>query len=254
MLVALGLGLLTAIAAAVAWRSTKQELRRGWELIPVVVAAQDLPEGTEVTAQMVAERSVPEQFVTSSVIRPEQTSYVINQRVLVPVQKGDPLAWTHFGTGQPSDRLSGKVQKKARVVTIDAGRSQAVGGWVRPNDHVDVIGTFRDPQSNEQVAVTLLQNVIVVATGRQTGTSPPGESQRDYSNVSLLVIPEEAEVLVLAQQEGKLTLSLRNETDPDLLEERGRATLHTLFSGERTREYQKKRAGIVDVIRGGAGP
>jgi pilus assembly protein CpaB len=128
-----------------------------------------------------------------------------------------------------------------------------VGGWVRPNDHVDVIGTFRDPQTNEQVAVTLIQNVTVLATGKITGTTNVNlipEGQRDYSNVSLLVIPEEAEVLVLAQQEGKLTLSLRNEEDVDLIEERGRATIHTLLSGERTREYQRRRAGIIDVIRG----
>ncbi len=90
---------------------------------------------------------------------------------------------------------------------------------MRPNDHVDIIGTFKDPQTSEQVAVTLLQNVIVLATGKITGTTNVNlipEGQREYNNVSLLVIPEEAEILVLAQELGALTLSLRNEDDIDV--------------------------------------
>ncbi len=253
LFIALGLGLLAAVAATTAWELAKRNVRRGWNLVPVAVASREIPEGTMVTIEMIAQRAVPEQFVTSSVIKPEAASYVVNQQVLVPLQPGDPLLWSQFATTKASDRLSAKIQKKTRAITIEAGRTQSVGGWVRPNDHVDVIGTFRDPQTNEQVAVTLIQNVTVLATGKITGTTNVNlipEGQRDYANVSLLVIPEEAEVLVLAQQEGKLTLSLRNEEDVDLIEERGRATIHTLLSGERTREYQKKRAGIIDVIRG----
>ena len=49
-------------------------------------------------------------------------------------------------------------------MTIDAAKTTAVGGWVRPNDHVDVIGIFKDPQTNESVAVTLMENVMVLAT------------------------------------------------------------------------------------------
>ena len=117
----------------------------------------------------------------------------------------------------------------------------------------DVIGTFKDPQTNESVAVTLLQNVIVLATGKITGTTNVNlipEAQREYSNVSLLVIPEEAEILVLASELGGLTMSLRNEDDVDVIEERGRATINTLLSGERTRVLQQKRFNTIQVIRG----
>jgi pilus assembly protein CpaB len=177
----------------------------------------------------------------------------VNQKVVVPVQAGDPLLWSQFETTKAAERLSTKVQKKARAVTIDANTSATVGGWVRPNDHVDVLGTFKDAQTNESVAVTLLQNVIVLATGKITGTTNVNlipEGQRMYSNVSLLVLPEEAEILVLAQESGSLVLSLRNEDDVDVLEERGRATINTLLSGERTRLLQQKRLSTIQVIRG----
>jgi pilus assembly protein CpaB len=147
------------------------------------------------------------------------------------------------------------VQKKARAITIETKGSNSVGGWVRPNDHVDIIGTFKDPATGEQVAVTLLQNVIVLATGKITGTTNINlvpDNQRDYNNVSLLVIPEEAEILVLSQDLGSLTLSLRNEDDIDVLEERGRATINTLLSGERTKVLQAKRFNTIQVIKGAA--
>src|SRR5438067_960421 len=253
LVVALVLGLLAGVVAYSAIKKKEADVRRGWNLIPVVVAAGDIAEGTVVTFDMISQRSVPEQFVTSSVVKPDSASYVVNQKVLVPVQAGDPLLWSQFETTRAAERLSTKIQKKARAITIDATKSTAVGGWVRPNDHVDIIGTFKDPQTNESVAVTLLQNVIVLATGKITGTTNVNlipEGQREYNNVSLLVIPEEAEILVLASELGSLMLDLRNEDDVDVIEDRGRATISTLLSGERTRVLQQKRFNTIQVIRG----
>jgi len=254
LIVALVLGLLAGVVAYSAIKKKESDVRRGWNLVPVVVAAQDIPEGTIVTFDMISQRSVPEQFVTSSVVKPDSATYVVNQKVLVPLQAGDPLLWSQFETTKAAERLSTKVQKKGRAITIEAKLVTAVGGWVRPNDHIDLIGTFRDPQTDENVAVTLLQNVIVLATGKITGTTNVNlipESQREYNNVSLLVIPEEAEILVLASELGNLTMSLRNEDDVDIIEERGRATISTLLSGERTRVLEQKRREIIQIIKGG---
>ena len=253
LLIAIILGAVALVLTNLNIKQKEIAVRKGWNLVPVVVAASDIPEGTVVTLDMISQRQVPEQFATSSVVRPESASHIVNQKVLVPLQAGDPLLWSQFETMRASERLSTKVQKKTRAITIEANKNASVGGWVRPNDHVDVIGTFRDPSSNENTAVTLLQNVIVLATGKITGTTNVNlipEGQREYANVSLMVIPEEAEILVLAQELGELTLSLRNEDDVDMLEERGRATIHTLLSGERTRVLQERRREIITIVRG----
>ncbi|XXF80620.1 Flp pilus assembly protein CpaB [Myxococcaceae bacterium GXIMD 01537] len=254
LVVALVLGLLAGVIAYSAIKKKEADVRRGWNLVPVVVASQDIPEGTVVSYEMISQRSVPEQFVTSSVVKPDSSGYVVNQKVLVPLQAGDPLLWSQFETTKAAERLSTKVQKKGRAVTIAAKSISAVGGWVRPNDKVDIIGSFRDPQTEEQVAVTMLQNVIVLATGKITGTTNANliaDSDREYDNVSLLVLPEEAEILVLAQELGALTLSLRNEDDVDLIEERGRATISSLLSGERTRALEQRRRDTIQIIKGG---
>ncbi len=209
LLAALVLGLLAGAVAFWGIKRTEAEVRQGWNLVPVVVATRDLREGTLVTREMMAQRSIPEQFATTSVVKPDLASYLDNQKLLVPVQAGDPFLWTQFETLNTGDRLSSKIQRRGRVITIDASMRSAVGGWIRPNDHVDVIGTFKDPHTNQQVAMTLLQNVIVLATGKLTGTGNSGagsEAQREYNNVSLLVLPEEAEILTLAEELGGLTM------------------------------------------------
>jgi pilus assembly protein CpaB len=252
LLVALGLGLSAGVVAFSAIKKREADARRGWNLVSVMVADQDIHEGSTITGEMISSRPVPEQFVTSSVVKPDAVSYVLNQKVLVPIQAGDMLLWTQFETLK-SERLSSRIQRRGRAISIDVSRKSSVGGWVRPNDHVDVIGTFRDPSTNENVAVTLLQNVIVLATGKMTGTTNLNlvpENQRDYSNVTLLLIPEEAEIVTLGAELGSLSLSLRNEEDVDPIEERGRATVKTLLSGERTKSNQLRRQQIVQIIRG----
>src|SRR5437879_3638283 len=91
-------GMASGVLAYVYVQKKAADVRRGWNLIPVVVASADLPEGTVVMLDQIAQRAVPEQFVTSSVVRPESVSQIVNQRIVVPIQAGDPLLWTQFAT------------------------------------------------------------------------------------------------------------------------------------------------------------
>jgi pilus assembly protein CpaB len=253
LLVAIVLGLLAGIIAYSAIKRREAEVTKGYNLVTVIVAAVDMSEGSVATFDMISQRAVPEKFVTSSVVRPDSASYIVNQKVLVPIQAGDPLLWSQFETTKAAERLSTKVLKKTRAITIEAGKVTAVGGWVRPNDHVDIIGTFKDPQTNETVATTLMQNVIVLATGKITGTSNVNlipEGQREYTNVSLMVLPEEAEILTLASEMGQLSMSLRNEEDLDFMPSRNKgATVATLMSGQRMALLQEERQHTIDIIR-----
>jgi Flp pilus assembly protein CpaB len=81
------------------WLKKKEtDVRKGWNLVPAVVAAVDMSEGTVVGFEQISQRSVPEQFITSSVVKPDSASYIVNQRILVPVQAGDLMLWSQFET------------------------------------------------------------------------------------------------------------------------------------------------------------
>jgi pilus assembly protein CpaB len=98
---------------------------------------------------------------------------------------------------------------------------------------------------------TLLQNVVVLATGHSNASSVvlPEEDKR-YQTVTLLVLPEEAEILTLAQDTGTLTLLLRNPDDLDYQEKRIVIDAKSLLAGDRAGELQKKRYRTIQIIRG----
>jgi pilus assembly protein CpaB len=73
------------------------DVRRGWNLVPVVVVAQDIPKGQVLTYEMLAQRPIPEQFNTASVVHPADAQKVENRLLLVPVRKGDALLWSQIG-------------------------------------------------------------------------------------------------------------------------------------------------------------
>jgi pilus assembly protein CpaB len=79
------------------------------------------------------------------------------------------------------------------------------------------------------------------------------ESERSYNTVTMMVIPEEAEMLVLAQELGSLSMSLRNENDlDDGVARQGKTTIATLLNGERLSLIEKERRERITVIRGKA--
>src|SRR5690606_5157869 len=180
---------------------------------------------------------------SSSVVRPAQARLVVGQRLEAPLQAGDPVLWSHFSTGGAGG-LARAVQAQGRGVTLQVGEAASVGGWVRPNDHVDVLATFRDPVTHDLATVTLLQNVLVLATGG------PEDGGAGDGTATVLVLPEEAEILVLAQEMGTIHLALRHPDDLEVRADRGRTTAQTLLTGERSAELQRRREATIQVIRG----
>jgi pilus assembly protein CpaB len=268
LFIALALGLVAFLVHYWAIKKKEESVREGWDTVKILCATQDIPEGTELDQEMVAFCDMPEKFVTESFIRIEEDNtskqeLPIGQRILVPLKKHDPVLISHFESRREAE-FSTMINQKGRAVTIDVQERNAVGLWVRPNDHVDVVGTFRDtaPASGSREGgegggsgglktVTLLQNVVVLATGHvSANTSYVPEEEKRYQTVTLLVLPEEAEILTLAQETGTLTLLLRNPDDLDYQEKRQVVDQKALLSGAQANELQQKRYKTIQIIRG----
>lgn len=85
--------LLLSAGAAVVISKRYRDARKGWNLVPVVVVAVDVPENGELTMDVLSQRSAPEQFVTDSVVRPDQASRIVSRRVRAKLLAGDPVLW-----------------------------------------------------------------------------------------------------------------------------------------------------------------
>jgi len=238
----LGVGLYWGLIAR-----TNAQTRDAWPLIPVLVAKEDLAEGEKITFEMLATRSVPEVLVTPSVLRPESLEKAVGQKLTVPLQAGDHLLWDHFESARLTQRFSKRIQSKHRAYSIPISQLRSVGGWVGPTDNVDLLMTLSNTRTEYQTA-TILQDIEVLAVGK-THNEIIGRLHLQYTDVSVLLTPEQVEALGLAVLTGELTASLR--TAGDHLEiQRGTTVIGTLLNDtRRIDDLGRRRKEALDAKR-----
>jgi len=137
-----------------------------------------------------------------------------------------------------SGRLSQEVRKRGRAMVVRVGGAD----HVQNNDHVDLVALFPAPKTGEPVTVTVLQNVIVLSAEPAAWVDAPAW------DLTVLVLPEEAEILGLARKVGRLHASLRNPGDVGGLDEVARTSVDTLVAGDRAKALLKMRAAVIDKV------
>ncbi|MFT3709924.1 MAG: SAF domain-containing protein [Archangium sp.] len=98
--------------------------RAGWNLVPVIVAAVDIEPNTVLGMEMISQRSLPEQFVNSDIVKPDSASYVVNVRTGKMLHAGDPLRWNDM------------VDVKREKLVLFAGRAIEPGETITSQDVV----------------------------------------------------------------------------------------------------------------------
>jgi pilus assembly protein CpaB len=118
-----------------------------------------------------------------------------------------------------------RVPPGLRAVAVKVDESSGVDNHLEPGCHVDVVGVFTVRNNNrpDTIARTILEDVEVAAVGeRLAPTVPePGEEKERKSSrrerparaVTLLVKPDQAPTLHLAEQKGKIKLCMRGALD-----------------------------------------
>ncbi|MBX7190620.1 MAG: Flp pilus assembly protein CpaB [Sandaracinaceae bacterium] len=252
--------LLVAIAAAVVglvlvvfyMQSFEAEASGGDPTI-ILVARQNIPLGAQLDpATMLAERVIPAAYVENRHVRAAEVDRIRGIRVVSGVRAGEALLWTDLATMSDSARdLSSLVRSGMRAITIQANQTETFGGLLRPGDRVDVLLTLDRPTPNspepERVTVPLLQSLIVLAAGQDTGMiqrasqqQQPGRAQ-PMQNVTLSATVEQAQMIAFASQRGRLALVLRNPDDIPVTEGLGETTTEDLVTIERRERIQHTR-------------
>lgn len=190
----------------------------------VLVFSRDIPSGTILEKSDLGLRTLPSLGLSEDQVLTEpDADTIVGKRLLFGHSVGEPVFWNDIDGGNPRSRgLAADIKGKMRAISINCSGAASVSGMIRPNDHVDVIGTFSFPdddgrlRSSDIETMTILQNVLVLATGQTTAKNDrdDGGFNRSYSTVTLQVSPREAEVIVFAEQmKSRLVLTLRSETD-----------------------------------------
>jgi pilus assembly protein CpaB len=240
--------------------SERAKLNPSIEMVDVVVAKDALERGSNVGPENMAVRQVPKDYLPGTAVTPEQFANIEGARLAVDMRGGEILL---RGTleGADSATFAHKVRDGVRAMTIAVDEVNSISGLLQPGDRIDLFFTARPPrrgpsagQSPEQTMV-LMQNVLLLATGRQVrpsiGGGQPGVS-RTYSTVTIEASPRDAQRLILAQKAGSLTAMLRGPEDQSPLTA---ATMDTrdLFGIATPRRVAGVAGPRAEVIVGGMG-
>jgi pilus assembly protein CpaB len=216
-LVILGIGVLIALAASLftyGWLQNKGRVQaQTQETVSVVVALTDLQWGTMLTADMVKSASFLRQSLPEGSFA--NTAQVEGRTLIQPVKANEPILNSRLApTGTQGGGVSAIITMKKRAMAVKVDKVVGVSGFIHPGNRVDVIVTL--PQSGRvttPITKTVLENVLVLATGAETDKAGNREKPSQVDVITLEVSPEDGEKLALAASEGKLQLALRNSAD-----------------------------------------
>ncbi|MFA7439886.1 MAG: Flp pilus assembly protein CpaB [Sphingomonadaceae bacterium] len=129
--------------------------------------------------------------------------------------RGEPLLPAHLVPHDGKGVLAALVAPGLRAITIPVSASSGLAGFVGPGDRVDIILTATLRQGGRILGQTVAENVRVLAIDQRVG--PIGPTARDGevrvtapTTVTLEVSPRSAEKIAVAQELGRLSLSLRD--------------------------------------------
>jgi pilus assembly protein CpaB len=192
----------------------------------VLVAAQDLPMGTAVSDDSVTWQTWPKAAVSELMIAKSQEANAVDDvkgsMTRVAVIRGEPVRRDKLVKGGAGGFLSAVLPSGMRAVAIkiDNGGDSSAGGFILPNDRVDVVQLARDEEATKArgvevvAAQTILANVRVLAIG-QNVEEQNGKKVVTGANATLELDPDQVNLIILAQHEGNanLHLALRSLAD-----------------------------------------
>lgn len=188
------------------------------EMKDVVVASRPLAVGLTVKAADVKVVKMPAQaFPKGGFSKPED---VLDRPVVANILAEEPILEGRLAQRGSGVGLAPVIPVGMRAVTVRVNDVVGVAGFVLPGMRVDVLITGNPPGNRTTVTKTILQNILVLSAGKTLQTDASGKPV-DAPNVTLLVTPQQAELLTLAGSEGRIQLVLRNGGDQSIEKTQG---------------------------------
>jgi len=234
-------------------------------LVTVVVAKQDIPAGATIKGAMLAEvtlnRSMVQPRAAVSIDR------VVDKIAIAPIAKGEQVLLNKVTVSEETGSLAMKVPSGKRAVTVSVDNISSVGGMIRPGDHVDIVGMVPIPtmnaegkQVNQLATMPLFQDVLVLAVGQEFMSVSSAKKEEKSTTASPVITfalsPQEANLIVFVQEQGKIRLVLRSPGDTQL-QQVAPASWDTLFRTVMPQAFPQEKAAApakpkktVEIYRG----
>ena len=200
----------------------------------IAVALQDIPRGHKLTPEDVRFVS----FMTDTLPKGTftQDRSPVGRVAIIAVQAAEPILENKLASEDITQGgLAVIISPHKRAVSVKVDQVIGVAGFIQPGQMVDVlVSVDSDEEKAGYITKTVLQNVLILATGTQAQESGDKKAQK-VNVVTLEVTPEESENLALAVSKGRIVLALRGYTDKEDVLTKG-ATVPELLERYRTDE------------------
>ncbi len=214
------------------------------EIAQVLVAAQRIEPGQPVNAALVRWQPWPVKGMDSTLIRQSPgtpvASIVEGTVARAPIIEGEPVTFAKIIKSQGSGYMAATLAPGMRAVSISVSVASVAGGFIQPNDRVDLFLTFLTGDNPKRgITKTVLSNVRVLAIDQASDSKNKAVS--DVKTVTLELTPEQARNTQLAQAMGTLSLALRSLGDTETADD----------EDSKTRSHKGDGDGLVAVLRYG---
>ena len=223
-----------------------KEIIRPEPTVNVLVSAESLPVGSRLTDSSIRWSAWPEGGVTEGFItekaRPAAIAELTGAVVRLPMFAGEPVRAEKVADS--SNRImSSLLPSGKRAVATEISVATGAGGFVLPNDRVDVI-MVRKEAEGRYLTETVLNNIRVLAIDQHIEEKDDGSKAVVGTTATLELTPDQAKVMAVAQQMAdRLTLSLRSISDAQ--EPDNKAADYLLAGGDGKAEVQVIKSGAI---------
>jgi pilus assembly protein CpaB len=180
------------------------------DVASVVVAAQEIPLGTKLSAEHLRTVAWPKDALPPGATG--DPAALVGSLTISRVAVNEPLLSSKLAGDDGGALMAFRIPSGKRAVSVRVNDVTGISGFVTPGTHVDLIAVMDTPNvEGGRGAFTLLENIEVLAIAQQMDERETGPVV--VNTVTLLVTPSQAERLALASQGATLQLALRSYKD-----------------------------------------
>jgi pilus assembly protein CpaB len=245
--IAVGAGGLAAYLASGSDKPAPTEPVAQLQTVDVLVAKSDIALGQSVTAEDLQWQTWPAATASNNFIkrgeRPDATTQIAGSIARSPFIAGEPIREPKLIKANGSGFMAAILPGGMRAVSTEISPETGAGGFILPNDRVDVILSKREKNQDRPGAAEVVNSEVILANVRvlaidQAPKEKDGQNTVVGKTVTLELKPEQTETLARARQSGTLSLALRSIADLNAVE-------------TRSDDQNPKRGDSVNVVRFG---
>ncbi|HEY0909625.1 MAG TPA: Flp pilus assembly protein CpaB [Bradyrhizobium sp.] len=251
LIIALGAGAVAAYLASGIGTDNKPQLAEPvvqLQTVDVLVAKSDIGLGQSVKPEDMQWQTWPAATASNSFIRrnerPQATTQIAGSIARAPFIAGEPIREQKLVRADGSGFMAAILPTGMRAVSTEITPETAAGGFILPNDRVDVLLSKHEKTGDNRAGATdtvtseiILSNIRVLAID-QAPKEKDGQNAVVGRTVTLELKPEQTETLARARQSGSLSLALRSIADVNVV-------------ANKADEQIARRGDSINVIRYG---